>query len=66
MSNTDPNKNWGWTHVLSKVSIPASYKTPAVLLIYTVKFDKSLVGDRGKIKNLRKKEKASPLQARMA
>jgi TPP-dependent pyruvate/acetoin dehydrogenase alpha subunit len=31
------------------LAIPASYKTPAVLLIYTVKFGKSLGSDRGKI-----------------
>ena len=29
-------------------SVPASYKTPAVLLIYTVKFSKILGSDRGK------------------
>ncbi len=28
--------------------IPASYKTPAMLLIYTVKSGKSLASDRGK------------------
>jgi hypothetical protein len=29
-------------------SVPASYKTPIVLIIYKVKSDKSLVCDRGK------------------
>jgi len=29
-------------------TIPASHKTPVVLLIYIVKFGKSLVGERGK------------------
>jgi hypothetical protein len=37
--------------VFSNVSVPTSYKTPALLLIpvyiYIVKFDKNLVGDRG-------------------
>ena len=27
-------------------AVPASYKTPAMLLIYIVKSDKSIVGDR--------------------
>jgi hypothetical protein len=34
----------GWTQALAK----ASYKTPVVVLIYTVKFDKSIGSDRGK------------------
>ena len=32
------------------LAVPASYMTPAVLLVYIVKSDKSLVGDRGKMK----------------
>ena len=36
--------------------VPASYKTPDVLLIYTFKSGKSIVSDRGK-KHLRKKDK---------
>ena len=43
--------------ILMKLGYPASYKTPAVLLIYIVKTDKSLVGDWGKKSILCKKEK---------
>ena len=37
------------------LAVPPSYKTPAMLFIYTVKTDKSPGSDRGKI-NLHKKE----------
>jgi hypothetical protein len=42
MSNTDPTKKPGWGLVPANV-FPASYKTPAALLI--VESGKSLVGD---------------------
>jgi len=45
MSNMDPiKKKRGLTQVLAK----ASYRTPAVLLKYTVKSGKSIGSDRGK------------------
>jgi hypothetical protein len=45
MSNTDPIKNWdAW----KSKAVPASYQTPTVLLIYTIKSGKCVGGDRGK------------------
>jgi hypothetical protein len=44
-ANSDSREGW---------AVPASYKTPVVLLIYTVKSGKSLGSDRGK-KNIGKK-----------
>ena len=46
---TKTNKTKNITQKTKKMSnTPASYKTPAVLLIYTVKSGKSLGSDRGK------------------
>jgi hypothetical protein len=38
--------------------VPASYKTFAMLLIHTVKLDKSLVGDKGKKKIYAKRKRS--------
>jgi hypothetical protein len=49
MSRTPPKQNPGardWE------AVPASYKTPTVLLIYIVKSSKSIVGDREKKRKL--------------
>jgi hypothetical protein len=52
MSNMDPIKKTKKTGVNSGAQegqvVPPSYKTPAVVLIYTVKSGKSLGSDRGK------------------
>ena len=38
-------------------AVPASYKTQTMLFIYIVKFDKGIVGVRGKTKKIHKKQK---------
>jgi hypothetical protein len=49
MSNTDPTKKPEVNSDAREVrAFSASYKTPAVLLIYTVKSGTSLGSDRGK------------------
>jgi hypothetical protein len=49
MSNTDPTKKPGVDSGAHEAyAVPASYKTPTVLLIYTIKSGKSLGSDRGK------------------
>ena len=49
MSNTDPIKKTGVNSGAQEGQVvPPSYKTPAVVLIYTVKSGKSLGSDRGK------------------
>ena len=49
MSNTDPTKNPMMNSGAREgLIVPASYKTPAVLPIYTVKSSKSLGSDRRK------------------
>ena len=57
MSNTDPIKKKK-TGVNSGARegqvVPPSYKTPAVVLIYTVKSGKSLGSDRGKKTSMQK------------
>ena len=45
MNNTDPTKNPG---AREGQAVTASYKTPSVLLVYTVKSGISLDSDRGK------------------
>ena len=45
MSNTNPTKQ---TQGELRQAVPASYKTPVMLLIYTVKSGKGLGSDRGK------------------
>jgi hypothetical protein len=54
MSNTDPNKK----PVVNPS--PASYKTPAVLLIHTGKPGKSIGSDRGKKTSTQKVKDPSP------
>ena len=51
MSYTDPNKKHRWPQVLTYGTVPASYKTPIVLLTYAVKYDKTLFGNREKKKD---------------
>ena len=46
MTNTDTTKTNSSAH--DGEAVPASYKTPTVLLIYIVKSSKSIVGDREK------------------
>ena len=36
MSNTDPTKSGGERRCLRREAVPASYQTPAILLLYTV------------------------------
>ena len=49
MNNTDPTKKAGLnSDARERQAVPASYKTPAVLLIYTGKSGTSLGSDRGK------------------
>ena len=49
MSNTDPTKKTVVkSGALEGKAVPALYKTPAVLLIYTVKSGKTHGSDRGK------------------
>ena len=49
MSNTDHTKKRGVNSGAREgYVVPASYQTPDVLLIYTIKSGKSLGGDRGK------------------
>ena len=48
MSNTEPTKNWGDSDAHEGYTVPASYKTPTVQLIYTVMSGKSIGSDRGK------------------
>jgi hypothetical protein len=49
MSNTDSTEKAGLNSDAHEVyAVPASYKTPAVLLIYTVNSGKGLGSDRGK------------------
>ena len=55
MSNTDPTKKPGWGLVPANV-FPASYKTPAALLI--VESGKSLVGDGGRKPYVNKNERS--------
>ncbi len=48
MSNTDPTKKPGVnSSACAGLVVPASYKTPAVLLIYSVKSGKCLGSARG-------------------
>jgi hypothetical protein len=55
MNNTDPTKKPGVNPGAREgYAVRVSYKTPAVLLIYTVKSGKSIGSDRGN-KHLRKK-----------
>jgi len=52
MSSMDPTKKpWVNSDVREGYAVPASYKTPRVLIIYTVKSGKSLGSDRGKKKS---------------
>ena len=45
----DPSKNrWVNSYAREWYAVPASYKTPAVLFIYKVKFSKNLISDRGR------------------
>jgi hypothetical protein len=56
VSNTDPTKKpMGNVGAREVFALTASDKVTAVLLIYTVKFGKSICSDRGKKKNVRKK-----------
>jgi hypothetical protein len=49
MSNTDPIKKPGLNSEAHEwKAVPASYKTPVVLLIYTVKSGTSIDSDKGK------------------
>jgi hypothetical protein len=52
MSSMDPTKKpWVNSDVREGEAVPASYKTPSVLFIYTVKSGKSLGSYRGKKKS---------------
>ena len=56
MNNTAPTKNPRENvGAREEYALPASDKVTAVLLIYTVKFDKSTCSDRGKEKIYEKK-----------
>jgi hypothetical protein len=54
----DPSKNrWVNSYAREWYAVPASYKTPAVLFIYKVKFSKNLISDRGRKSYICKKLK---------
>jgi hypothetical protein len=56
MSSMDPTKKpWVNSDVREGEAVPASYKTPSVLFIYTVKSGKSLGSYRGKKKSTGRK-----------
>ena len=55
MNNTDPTKKPGWGQVPAKV-VPASYKTPATLLM--LESGKILIGDRGRKTYVNKNERS--------
>ena len=49
MSNTDPTKNRWWVRMLvNDTQFLLSYRTLALLLMYTVGSDKSIGSDKGK------------------
>jgi hypothetical protein len=51
LSNTDPTKLEVKPGAGDRSVVLAHYKTLIVLIMHTVKPDKSLIGDRGKIKS---------------
>ena len=48
LATRTPRKTGGEPRCSRNISISVSYKTPVMLLIYRLKFDKSCVGNRGK------------------